>query len=75
MRATVLKKLFRLIRDEKAQATTEYILLLVAVLGFAMLIYQKLLRPWKTKLGAFFSKRLENALGGGNFHYFPVGKK
>ena len=65
----------RLLKSEDAQATTEYILLLSIVVALATLVIKKLLHPLAAKAGVLFEKKFEKALGGPNFHNFPVNRR
>ena len=70
-----MRRVARLIHSEEAQATTEYILLLSTVVVLATLVIQKLLRPLAARAGVVLGKKVEKALGGPNFHNFPVNRR
>ena len=61
--------------SEVGQATTEYVLLLVTVVGLALIVNRTLIQPTVSRLGPFMAKKLEKALGGPNFHSFSIGRK
>lgn len=62
------------LRDETAQATTEYILLLTIAMSFALLVLNTFIKPAYQKLEKQLSERLDRALGG-KAHCFPILKK
>ena len=57
--------------DDRAQATTEYILMLAIAVMLFMLVWKQLLKPMYDKLQDTLSKRFQN-LFGTDFHRFPM---
>lgn len=69
-----LSKLAReLLRDESAQATTEYILMLLTALSFFMILYSKLLSPVVGALKDTISQQIQTAIFSGDFHQLNIG--
>jgi Flp pilus assembly pilin Flp len=65
----------RLLRDESAQATTEYVLMVSIMVGLTVLTIKKLIQPSLTKLQAALSARMQNILfGGAGFHHIRIGR-
>jgi hypothetical protein len=62
-----------LVRDESAQATMEYILMLLAALSFFMILYTKLLSPIVFALKDTISQQIQTAFFSGNFHQLNIG--
>lgn len=60
--------------DEQAQATTEYILMLIAALSFFMMLYAKLLKPIVLNLGTTISSQIQSSFFGGDFHHLNIGQ-
>jgi Flp pilus assembly pilin Flp len=67
------KQVARFLRDESAQATTEYILMLVAALSFFMLLYSKLMSPVVLALQAKIGQQIQTSFFNGNFHQLNIG--
>jgi len=70
----VVKLVMRLLRDERAQATTEYILMLMVAVSFFMLLYTKLLSPVVFALKDKISQQIKTAIFNGNFHQLNIGQ-
>lgn len=72
---TLHPRLDRFLRDERGQATAEYILILSVALALMAIVIKRLIKPAYEKLRTFLVARLETALfGKGDFHKFPVGR-
>jgi hypothetical protein len=63
----------KLLRDERAQATTEYILMLMVAVSFFMLLYTKLISPVLSTLGTTISQQIKANIFNGNFHQLNIG--
>lgn len=62
------------IRDDQAQATTEYILVLFIAIAVFLLVYAKLLKPMFQKVGAFITGYFTNLFLKGDLHRFPISR-
>lgn len=60
------------LRDDRAQATTEYILILFAALSF-FLILLKFLQPLGQKVASHIQNSLSNIFLNGDLHRLPIG--
>ena len=60
-------------RDERGQATTEYILILFAAVS-AFIIVAKALRPLYLKLAEFLSRQLDNFFSRFDMHRLSIGR-
>ncbi|HAR42126.1 MAG TPA: hypothetical protein DCS07_05765 [Bdellovibrionales bacterium] len=60
-------------RDDRAQATVEYILIMMIVMSFVLLLFRSFLKPAFQRMSEAVSKRLDGFFG--DFHYFPVGRR
>lgn len=64
----------RLVRDESAQATLEYILMLLAAVSFFMILYTKLLSPVVFALKDTISQQIQTTFFSGDFHHLNIGQ-
>lgn len=65
----------RLLDDEGAQATTEYILMLSIIVMICIGILKKILTPLFSKITKNLMKSLDGLLfAPGAFHSFPIGR-
>jgi hypothetical protein len=63
-----------LIRDQKAQASAEYILMLALAVSFVLILVKKLLEPAFAKFSAALQKKFDDFLGGADLHHLKIGK-
>lgn len=65
-------------RDENAQATVEYVLMLAVALMLFLIIVKGFLKPWMEKLSKFMESKIKDEFfkgGDSHFHSFPFGHK
>jgi hypothetical protein len=62
-----------LVQDESAQATTEYILMLLAAVSFFMILYTKLLSPIVFAMKDTIGQQIQTTFFGGDFHHLNIG--
>ncbi len=67
-------KLRRFLRDERAQASLEYILLLIILVVTIVAVSKNILGPFYKQAAAGISKAIQNAFKGEALHQFPIGK-
>ncbi len=60
-------------RDERGQATTEYILIIFAAVLF-FIIVAKAIRPLYLKLADFLSRQLDSFFSRSDMHRLPIGR-
>ena len=60
------------LRDENAQATTEYILMLFVAVSTFLILYSKLLKPMIANLSKRLSDSITGALVTGDLHRYPL---
>ena len=68
------KTLWRFLRDEKAQATTEYILILAVLVSIAILLIRDLIRPTLDRISTSLTKRIDELFKPGAMHRSPFRK-
>jgi Flp pilus assembly pilin Flp len=56
--------------DEDGQTLVEYIVLLATVIGFAVLVVQKLIGPAFAALSQFINQSIDKQIFRADFHYF-----
>ncbi len=61
------------LRDEEAQATTEYILLLAIAVMLTGVVVGKFLRPLFAKLTDFAQQRIDRMFKKDYLHHLPIG--
>ncbi len=62
----------RLWREDQAQATTEYILLLAVIVGLVVTLVKKLVQPVFKRLLQVLTSNIESKFFGGDLHTFRV---
>ncbi len=60
------------LRDDRAQATTEYVLILFIALSMFLILYSKLLKPLIQNMSKKLTDSFNNLLSTGDLHRFPV---
>ena len=61
-------------RDDSAQATTEYILILAIAISFFLMVSVKFIKPFAKKYQANIAKALNARLFQGDLHHFPLSR-
>jgi hypothetical protein len=64
--------MYRLFKDENAQATTEYILMLSVAISIFLMVYAKLIKPFSKKFQASLAQQFNSLLFGADLHQFPI---
>lgn len=64
----------RFFREESAQASVEYTLVLAIVVGLVLILIKKLLQPAFATLRVSLSNRIEKTLFGGDLHRLKTGR-
>ncbi len=68
----MLSRLTQLYKEETAQASTEYILVLSIVVGLLMILLNKLIKPTYAKLLTTLSRQIQAQLSSANLHSFRI---
>ncbi len=67
-----MRMMMKFLNDESGQATTEYILMLSIMAGFAVMIIKNFIQPTYQKLSARMSSLIEQKFLGMDMHTFRV---
>jgi hypothetical protein len=57
-----------------AQATTEYLLMLLAAVSFFLMLYQRILSPVLGKFATELSQKVQDQVFSGDFHHLNIGR-
>lgn len=68
----LLRILKALLRDDSAQATTEYVLLLSIVTAFVLILANKLIKPVLGKAMESIAKKMDDAMFSGDLHQLRI---